>query len=169
MPALKPGRWTHETPSGTDELTVFLIGMRINRWWRPDAWLPTAASMGPMLAELSRDPEAGLLGFRTWVGLGEVMVVQYWRSPEHLYRYASDRSASHRPAWAAYNRRVRRVPGAVGIWHETFPVTSAESLYGDMPPSGLAAALGVRPVSDASRARQRLASGAAASPPGTTA
>jgi Domain of unknown function (DUF4188) len=51
------------------------------------------------------------------------------------------------------------VPGAVGIWHETFPVTSAESLYGDMPPSGLAAALGVRPVADASRARQRLADG----------
>lgn len=156
MPALKPGRWTHE-PAGTDELTVFLIGMRINRWWRPDVWAPVAAAMPRMLAELSRDPGSGLLGYRMWVGLGEVMVVQYWRSPEQLYRYASDAAALHRPAWAAYNRRIRRVPGAVGIWHETFPVSAAESIYGDMPPSGLGAALGVRSLADASRARARLA------------
>ena len=45
-------------------LVVFLIGMRINRWWRPDLWLPVFAVMPTMLAELSRDPGSGLLGYR---------------------------------------------------------------------------------------------------------
>ena len=28
---------------------VFLIGMRINKWWRPDLWLPVAMSMPKMV------------------------------------------------------------------------------------------------------------------------
>ena len=43
MARIARGRWTH-THEG--DLTVFLIGMRINRIWRPDAWLPVLAAMG---------------------------------------------------------------------------------------------------------------------------
>ena len=32
-------------------ITVFLIGMRVNRWWKPWAWLPVIAAMGRMLRE----------------------------------------------------------------------------------------------------------------------
>ncbi|MGI8627220.1 MAG: monooxygenase family protein, partial [Geodermatophilaceae bacterium] len=56
MTAIARGRWTHEHAG---ELTVFVIGMRINRFWRPDAWGPVVAAMPPMLVELSRDPESG--------------------------------------------------------------------------------------------------------------
>ena len=152
------------------EIVVFLIGMRVRRWWRPDQWLPTLAAMGPMLTELyaakaafergdGADP--GFLGARSFVGAGGPMVVQYWRSTEHLYAYASDPEAKHRPAWRAFNARARRVPGAVGVWHETYavPARGHESIYVDMPVVGLAEATSSVPVGRrGERAPERLAS-----------
>lgn len=143
MAGIARGRWTHEH---TGDLTVFLIGMRINRLWRPDLWGPTLAAMGPMLAELSKDPESGFLGYRALLGSGGPTVLQYWRTPEDVYRYASDTNAHHRPAWAAFNRRARRAPGVVGVWHETYQIARAESMYVDTPVMGLAASTGARQV-----------------------
>ncbi len=143
MTAIARGRWTHEH---SGDLTVFVIGMRINRFWRPDAWWPVVAAMPPMLAELSQDPGSGFLGYQMAAGLRGPILVQYWRTPEDVYRYASDREAAHRPAWAAFNKRLRKVPGAVGIWHETYQVAKAESVYVDMPRVGLAAAATAVPV-----------------------
>lgn len=155
MARIARGRWTH---THTGDLTVFLIGMRINRLWRPDAWLPTLAAMGPMLRELAADPGSGFHGYRLTVGLRGPVMVQYWRRVEDVYRYAADREARHRPAWAAFNRRARRVPGAVGVWHETFEVARAESVYVDLPVLGLAAATEAHPVTDRlDRAADRLA------------
>jgi len=131
------GRWTHDRPGA---LTVFLIGMRINRFWRPDAWGPVVTAMGPMLAELSRTPESGFLGYQMSIGWRGPVLIQYWRTPEDVYSYAGDREAAHRPAWAAFNKRARKVPGAVGVWHETYQISRAESVYVDMPPTGLARA-----------------------------
>jgi hypothetical protein len=145
------------------ELVVFLIGMRVNKPWRPDAWLPTFLAMPAMLAELAREPDSGLLGTRLTVGAGGPVLVQYWGSQEKLYAYASDPGAAHRPAWAAFNRRARSVPGAVGVWHETFVVDRAESVYVDMPVAGLAGATSSVPVgAHQDRARDRLAGGAMA-------
>ena len=139
-------------------LVVFLIGMRINRPWRPDLWLPAFAAMPRMLAELSADPASGLLGYRLTFGAGGPLVVQYWQSAEQLYAYASEPDAAHRPAWADFNRRARRGPGSVGIWHETYVVDTAESMYVGMPVAGLAKATGSRPVTAAgNRAADRLA------------
>lgn len=135
MAKVFPDRRTHRHEG---ELVVFLIGMRINRWWRPDLWIPAASAMGPMLAELSRDPESGLLGWRMTLTSGGPLLVQYWSSHEKLYDYANDRAAKHRPAWAAYNRRARKAAGAVGVWHETYAVARAESTYVGMPAVGLA-------------------------------
>ena len=110
-----------------------------------------------MLAELSRDPESGLLGYRLLLGAGGPTVVQYWSSAEKLSAYASAPDQQHRPAWTAFNRRARKAPGAVGIWHETFPVERAESIYVAVPPMGLAAATGSVPVGRrGDRALQRL-------------
>jgi hypothetical protein len=61
-----------------------------------------------------------------------------------VYRYAGDRDARHRPAWAVFNRRARRAPGVVGVWHETYQVERAESVYVDTPVMGLAASTGAR-------------------------
>lgn len=152
-------RYTRTTNEPTDdEIVVFLIGMRFNRPWRVDAWLPAFIAMPRMLAELSKDPDSGLLGYRLTFGGDGPVVIQYWRDRASLYAYAGDTGRLHRPAWASFNRRARRVPGAVGIWHETFVVAQFESIYGDMPPTGLATALGARPIDAATEGgRRRLA------------
>ena len=92
MVPIIPGRMTHEHDG---ELVVFLIGMRVNRPWRPDLWLPVVAAMPRMLTELSRDPGSGLLGHRVLVGAGGPTVVQYWSSLDKLYAYASQPDADH--------------------------------------------------------------------------
>ena len=137
------GRMTHDYDG---DLAVFLIGMRINKPWRLDLWLPVFTAMPAMLAELSKDKQSGLLGYRLTFGAGGPLLVQYWNSHEKLYQYASNRDAAHRPAWAAFNRRARKAPGAVGVWHETYVVERAESIYAGMPVSGLAAATSSVPV-----------------------
>jgi hypothetical protein len=154
MTDIIPGRMTHDYDG---ELVVFLIGMRINKPWRLDLWLPVFTAMPAMLAELSKDKDSGLLGYRLAFGAGGPLVVQYWSSHEKLYRYATDRDAGHRPAWSAFNRRARKAPSAVGIWHETYLVERSESIYAGMPVSGLAAATSVVPVAKRGEtARERL-------------
>jgi hypothetical protein len=100
---------------------VFLIGMRINAWWRPDLWLPVLLSMGRMVRELRAHPEFGLLGVAPTGFSNPILLVQYWKSADHLLRFASQRDAQHLPAWSDYNRRVRSTR-AVGVWHETYVV-----------------------------------------------
>jgi hypothetical protein len=139
------------------DLVVFLNGMRINKPWRPDLWLPVFLAMSAMLAELTKDKDSGLLGYRLTFGGGGPLVVQYWSSHEKLYAYASDRNGAHRPAWAAFNRRVRKAPGSVGIWQEIYVVERAETIYSGMPVSGLAAATSVVEVARRGEtARERL-------------
>jgi hypothetical protein len=159
MSQINEARMTHQH---SGELVVFLIGMRINKPLRVDLWGPAFLAMPKMLAELSRDKESGLLGYRLVLGNGGPLVVQYWDSQEKLYAYASAQDAEHRPAWTAFNRRARKAPGAVGIWHETFVVERSESVYVGMPTVGLAAATEAVPVGRrGDRAAQRLAQGAA--------
>ena len=155
MPDVIPARMTHQYDG---ELVVFLIGMRINQPWRPRRWLPVFLAMPAMLAELSADPDSGLLGYRLTFGRGGPLLVQYWNSQERLYAYASNPNAGHHPAWARFNQTARKAPGAVGIWHETYVVDRAETLYSGMPPSGLAAATAAIPVARRGEtAQQRLA------------
>ncbi|PHV64853.1 DUF4188 domain-containing protein [Williamsia muralis] len=149
---------THDRTSG-DNVVVFLLGMRLNKVWRVDAWLPVFVGQYRMLKELSRDPDSGLLGYRTVFGKDGGTSIQYWRDTESLYAYAADMAQLHRPAQKAFFRRERNAVAAVGIWHETYEVAASETIYGDMPPIGLAKALGQVPITkDTMRARQRLGS-----------
>jgi len=158
MPPINPGRTTH---SHDGSLVVFHIGMRVNKPWRPDLWLPVFRSMPRMLAELSADPDSGLLGYRLVPEPLSPWIVQWWESTEKLYAYARSTDAVHRPAWTAFNSAARKAPGAVGIWHETYVVDRAESVYASMPTTGLARATSLVPVRrNADRAVARLASGA---------
>ncbi|MGO1974185.1 MAG: DUF4188 domain-containing protein [Propionibacteriaceae bacterium] len=152
MARIEPQRMTHQYDG---ELVVFLIGMTINRPWRPDLWLPAFTAMPRMLKELSTDPDSGLLGFRVALEGMNPTVIQYWASVDKLYAYASDSAAQHRPAWAAFNRRARAHPWAVGIWHETYTVAGAETFYGGTPLQGLAKATRRVPITRNS-ARERL-------------
>lgn len=119
------------------DFVVFLIGMRINKFWKIHKWLPVAAAMPKMLKELSMNPESGLLGFQI-AGTLQPVVIQYWKSFEHLEAYAKDRNSAHYPAWKAFNTNIRS-NGDVGIWHETYQVKAGnyECVYNNMPRYGL--------------------------------
>ncbi len=116
------------------DFVVFLIGMRINQFWKIHKWLPVALAMPRMLKELAAKPESGFLGYESSGGTS----IQYWRSFEHLERYAKDKDGQHYPAWRAFNRAIRS-NGDVGIWHETYVITAGnyETVYNNMPPRGL--------------------------------
>ena len=151
-----PGRFTatHVGP-----LTVFIIGMRINRFHRVDKWLAVARAMKPMIAELSAKPESGFLGSeRMLCGLRTLIYVQYWRDFDSLEAYARDRNQSHWPAWAAFYRHSNKGE-AVGIFHETYCLHQGgyETVYGNMPLFGLGKVAGVISAPGArNKARDRM-------------
>lgn len=164
MAKIVSGRVTHRHDG---ELVVFHIGMTLNRWWRPDLWFPVLRVMRPMLAELSEDPDSGLLGYELLFNGKGPYVVQYWSSIDKLYDYASAGSLSHRPAWTRFNAMAKKHPDAVGIWHETFIVERAESMYVGAPAMGLPGATTILPVEKRHhRASARLADGAVTLPEG---
>lgn len=128
------------------DFVVFMIGMRVNNPLKVHKWLPVFMAMPPMLRELSRNPELGMLDARTYLANPfSPMVIQYWRSFEQLEAWATNRDRAHLPAWAAFNKRIAS-NGDVGIWHETFKVVAGqyETVYNNMPIFGLARAS--RPV-----------------------
>jgi len=120
------------------DFVVFLIGMRINKFWKLRSWLPVARAMPRMLSELDRLPseETGFLGHN---GLSFGAIVQYWRSFDHLEAYAKSNDHQHYPAWVAFNKKMKQSRGDVGIWHETFLVKAGqyETVYSGMPLYGL--------------------------------
>ena len=144
MSKVVPGYTTAEMDG---DFVVFLIGMRINKWWKLHKWVPVFTAMTPMIAELIRHPERGLLKYSTWIGPRGPLMVQYWRSVEHLEEFAKDVRLPHRPAWRKYNQTVGN-GGDVGVWHETYmvPAGSYESVYANMPAFGLARAGSHTPV-----------------------
>lgn len=161
--ARKPVGASRTTAAAEGEVVVLLIGMRINHFWAVHQWLPVQLAMVRMLRELAKDPGRGLLHHVLLTASPRTYyVVQYWESKEKLYAYASSPDMFHHRAWAIINRKERagRLRRHVGIWHETYvvPEGSYESIYGDMPAFGLAAAYGALPVEERGRrARDRFA------------
>jgi len=144
------------------DFVLFLIGMRINRPLKIGSWLPVAQAMPRMLIELAQKPEMGLLHARSHFGYPDTLVVQYWRSFDHLEAYARSRDAAHLPAWQAFNKAVGS-NGDVGIWHETYLVKAGqfENVYNNMPPYGLGAAGTIRDaVGGRQEARGRVSAAA---------
>jgi hypothetical protein len=119
------------------EFVVFLIGMRINQFWKVHKWLPVVRAMGRMLPELYRQPSLGLLHHEMWFGR-TLILVQYWRSMDQLMDYAKARDSQHLPAWQAFNKAIG-TDGSVGIWHETYQAGPGthENVYVNMPPFGM--------------------------------
>ena len=120
------------------DFVVFLIGMRFNKPWKIHKWLPVFVAMPRMIRELEKHPESGFLGHIMTFGV----IVQYWRSFEHLEAYARNQDQQHWPAWVDFNQRVGSSRGDVGIWHETYRVRAGEyeCVYSGMPAFGLAKA-----------------------------
>jgi len=132
------------------DFVVFRIGIRINRFWKPHKWLP-AFLAGPRLTkELEERRDSGLLGYEVSLGIRNHVVVQYWRSFEHLRAYARDPELGHVDAWEAFAQQ-RGDSADVGVWHETFLVRAGEyeAIYTDMPEYGLGSAAELVPASGA--------------------
>jgi hypothetical protein len=120
---------------------LFMIGARINKPWKLNVVAPFIATMPRMLKELAAEPALGLLHVRQHFNGTSVMLVQYWRSFEHLEAYARAKDRQHLPAWQWFNKQLG-ANGDIGIWHETYLVEPGryETIYNNMPPFGLGAA-----------------------------
>jgi hypothetical protein len=138
MSKVIPGRFTADIEG---PFVVFMIGMRVNKFFAFRKWIATAMAMGPMIRTLYEHPEKGFLGAQTFFNLRGVVTIQYWRSFEDLERFARDKNDPHLAAWKQFNKSIGS-DGSVGIWHETFLVDEGkyEALYGNMPVFGLASA-----------------------------
>jgi hypothetical protein len=164
-----PAHVTRVTHAFQGDLVLFLIGMRIHQPWRLDVVGRVFAAMPRMVAELERNRQAaargdaedlGFLSARYLLDGAHPMLLQYWRSTDHLYRYAADADLRHRPAWKAFYGYAAKAPEAVTIWHETYAVPAGghESIYGGPARFGLAAIDGVVPIRQrGERARERMA------------
>ena len=51
------------------DFVVFLIGIRINKPWKPHKWLPVFLAMPRMIRELQQHPESGFLGHMMSLGV----------------------------------------------------------------------------------------------------
>jgi hypothetical protein len=143
---VSPGRFTAQTD---EPFVVFMIGMRVNKFWDFGKWTPVAQAMTPMLETLYANPEKGFLGGESFFRLFPLttILVSYWRSIEDLEHFARSPSEPHLKAWQSFSKAVGS-DGTVGIWHETYKVAPGnyETIYGNMPRFGLAAAMNHVPV-----------------------
>lgn len=148
------GRYTVDN---TEDIVVFIIGMRVNKRFAIHKWLPVFSAMPGMIKELYMNKEElGFLSMESYFGLRTTAMIQYWRSTEELLTYA--KNEKHLKAWKNFNQKVNN-NDAVGIYHETFLIKKGnyESIYANMPHYGLGKALNHIPVSvELNSARKRL-------------
>jgi hypothetical protein len=158
MSQVFPGRFTARAPS--EATALFLIGLRINTVRGLARSGPVVTAMPRMLSFLAQHPESGLLSFGSWFGR-TTMLASYWRSAEHVQRFAADPDAPHAQAWREFNARIG-TGRDIGVWHELYTVTPGnfEGVYVNMPAFGMAAAGEHLPVGNGSRtSKQRMAAG----------
>ena len=135
-----PGRYR---ASGEGEIVVFLIGIRFLSWRALPTALRTFLRMPQMLTELESDASLGCLGSSVAFVAWGATITQYWKSAAQLEDFARKKTGRHLAAWQWFSALGRSSDG-VGIWHETFRVAAgaSDSIYGNMPRVGLAAAVG---------------------------
>jgi len=148
------GRYTTDN---TENIVVFIIGMRINKRLALHKWLPVFSAMPGMIKELyTHKEELGFLSMESYFGLRTTVMIQYWRSMEDLMAYA--KNDRHLKAWKNFNKKVGNAD-TVGIYHETYEIKKGnyESVYGNMPLYGLGKALKHIPItSELNSARKRF-------------
>ena len=139
------------------DFVVFLIGARFSLRHPIRVFRDLGGRRGGMKAMLDylvAHPEKGLLGYT----MGLPVIVQYWRSFEHLEQFARDAADPHAATWREYYRRQAAHGEGAGIWHETYLVRAGEyeAIYNNMPPTGLAQAGRLVPIGEGSTARLRV-------------
>lgn len=148
-----PGRYTTEN---TEDIVVFIIGMRVNNRLAVRKWFPVFSAMPGMIKELyTNKEELGFLSMESYFGFRTTTMIQYWRSMDDLLSYS--RGNKHLTAWKKFNKEARD-NHAVGFYHETFyvPRGNYESIYVNMPLYGLGEALKHTPVGEKHSLRERM-------------
>lgn len=138
------------------ELVVFIIGMRINKWTAVHKWFPVFKAMPPMIRELYTNKKLGFLSLQGSFNLRTITLIQYWESVDQLTSYA--KGPQHLKAWNSFYKQASKT-NAVGIYHETYviPAGNYESVYVNMPLFGLAKALGSETITKHTQtAKKRL-------------
>lgn len=151
---------THDAPTrlttdNSEDLVVFILGARINKFWLLPIAMPILNRVQHMLKELQKDPESGLLAVQP---LGFGATVLYWKSLDHVLAYADADDREHKPTARRYFQRIFK-NRAVGVWHELFVVPAGhyEGLYTNMPTFGLGQCRPlVPPKGEYATARRRL-------------
>ncbi len=137
------------------DFVVFLIGARLNFLHLAGTIMDLGGRRGMkhMLDYLVARPEKGLLGYQ----LGLPVIVQYWRSFDHLEAFAQDTDDPLLEVWRSYWKRVGN-GNRTGIWHESYLVRAGEyeAVYANMPPFGLGKAGKLVPLQESSSARSRI-------------
>lgn len=151
------GRYTAET---SKEFVVFIIGMRVNKWWRIHQWLPVALAMPKMMQALIPNKSLGMIHGEHFFRFFPITttLISYWETFEQIDHFAHDKNLPHAKAWAQFIKSVGN-NGAVGIYHENYKVKSdsLECVYGNMPQFGLGKAFKHIPVTKENHtARQRM-------------
>ena len=148
------GRYTIDN---TEDIVVFIIGMRINKRLAIHKWLPVFNAMPGMIKELyTNKDELGFLSMENYFGLRTTAMIQYWRSIDDLLSYA--KNEKHLTAWKKFNQKALN-NDAVAIYHETYQVSKGqyEAMYVNMPVYGLGKVLTPTPVTiEKNTARKRL-------------
>jgi len=147
------GRYTTEN---SEDLVIFLIGMRINKWWAIHKWFPVFIAMPGMIRELYQNKDLGFISMESFFGFRTTVMIQYWRSTEELLSYA--KGHKHLTAWKNFNQKVGN-NNSVGIYHETYQVRKGEyeSVFGNMPLYGLGKAAKRIPITaNINAAKRRL-------------
>ncbi len=152
------------------DFVVFLIGARVNSFRKvlKLGWVGQANNA--MYRVLAEKPEYGMLGNEGFTRnlFRESINITYWRSYEHLERFARSKDDPHLETWRRFNREIAD-DGSFGIWHETYLVKAGnyESIYGNMPLFGLAKATTHEPLKGREykqTARERLTGEASSQP-----
>jgi len=122
-----PGKWC---PQIDGDFMILMIGVVPHSLWSFWRWMPILRGMVNMGKELQTKTDSGFLGYEVYVGL-HPMIVQYWRSFDHLKKCPA-------PEWATLTQAASGDP-LLGVWHETYIVRAGdyEASYSNMPPYGL--------------------------------
>ncbi|SOC43545.1 uncharacterized protein DUF4188 [Salinicoccus kekensis] len=141
--SLNTGRFTTIQEEG---VTVFIIGMRINKWRAIKDWVPVMMAFPDMIKELEANKHLGYMNGETFITGRTIISVQYWKSEAELLGYA--KNEKHLKAWKQFNRKAREAGNKVGLYHETHIIEPGrtEAVYINMPDFALGKTLGTRPI-----------------------
>lgn len=130
MIAIMKGRRTARTD---EEFVVFIMGMRINRWWMIHCWRPVILAMTGMTHEFVQQPKRGWLGSKAWFERAVAIIQHLWPfDAPATYTKAQDRS--HVPTLAGFNRKIGN-DGTIGICNETYRIAPGwcGNVFANMP------------------------------------